>query len=111
MSPGRIGWSALAVAAAILVFQILVPPAIGLADNGDFAKITRKCGLYPPVDDLSVSAFRYIHLHYNLRPGSQSDTGFRSSEALPIRAALWLNRAAARRPSNTSSSEYTSDVM
>ena len=92
MSFGRIGWSALAVAAAILVFQILVPPAIGLADNGDFAKITRKFGLYPPVDDLSVSAFRYIHLQYNLRPESQRDTGFHSSEALPIGVALRLNR-------------------
>ena len=70
MSYGKIGWSALAIAAAILAFQILVPPAIGLADNGDFAKITRKFGLYPPVDDLEVSAFRYIHLQYNLRPDS-----------------------------------------
>jgi len=97
MSLGRIGWIALAVAAAILAFQILVPPAIGLADNGDFAKITHQFGLYPPVDDLSVSAFRYIHLQYDLRPGSHSDTGFHSSEALPIRAALWLNRVVAPR--------------
>ena len=97
MSFGRIGWSALAIAAAILAFQILVPPAIGLADNGDFAKITHQFGLYPPVDDLSVSAFRYIHLQYDLRPGSHGDTGFHSSEALPIRAALWLNRVVAPR--------------
>jgi len=97
MSYGRIGWSALAVAAAILAFQILVPPAIGLADNGDFAKITREFGLYPPVDDLEVSAFRYIHLQYNLRPDSHKDTGFHSSEELPIQAALWLNRVVSRR--------------
>jgi hypothetical protein len=97
ISFGRIGWSAVAVAAAILVFQILAPPAIGLADNGDFAKITREFGLYPPVDDLQVSAFRYIHLHYELRPGGRSDTGFHSSEALSIRAALGLNRILAGR--------------
>ncbi len=97
MSSGRIGWSALAIAAAILAFQVLVPPAIGLADNGDFAKITKQFGLYPPVDDLSVSAFRFIHLQYNLRPGGHGDTGFHSSEALPIQAALWLNRVVSRR--------------
>lgn len=97
MSLGRIGWSALAVAAAILAFQILAPPAVGLADNGDFAKITRKFGLYPPVDDLEVSAFRYIHLQYDFRPESRKDTGFHSSEELPIQAALWLNRVVARR--------------
>ncbi len=97
ISFGKIGWSALAVAAGILGFQILVPPAIGLADNGDFAKMTRKFGLYPVVDDLSVSAFRYIQLHYNLRPDNHGDTGFHSSEALPIRAALWLNRIVTRR--------------
>jgi len=97
MSYGRIGWSALAVAAAILALQILAPPAIGLADNGDFAKITRQFGLYPPVDDLEVSAFRYIHLQYDLRPESHGDTGFHSTEELPIQAALWLNRVVARR--------------
>lgn len=86
----------LAAAAAILVFQVLAPPAIGLADNGDFAKITRGFGLYPPVEDLSESAFRYIHLQYDLRPQSHIGTGFHSSEALLIRAALLLNRVVSR---------------
>jgi len=62
MSRGPIGWSAIAAAAAILAFQILVPPAIGLADNGDFAKITGRFNLYPAVDELRDSAFRYINL-------------------------------------------------
>ncbi len=89
----RIGWSALAAAAAILAFQILVPPAIGLADNGDFAKITGRFNLYPPVADLRDSAFRYINLEYDIRADSHIDTGFHSSETLLIRLAMLLNRA------------------
>jgi hypothetical protein len=96
VSLGKIGWSALAAAAAILVFQVLAPPAIGLADNGDFAKITGRFNLYPAVDDLRDSAFRYINLHYDFRADSHIDTGFHSSETLPIRIALLLNRAVAR---------------
>ncbi|HEY1204690.1 MAG: hypothetical protein ABSH46_15285 [Bryobacteraceae bacterium] len=96
MSLGRIGWSALAVAAAILVFQILAPPAIGLADNGDFAKITGRFNFYPAVDDLSDSAFRYINLQYDIRLDSHIDTGFHSSEELLIGAALLLNRVVSR---------------
>ena len=96
MSCGRIGWCVLAGAAAILVFQVLVPPAIGLADNGDFSKITRGFDLYPPIDDLQVSAFRYIHLQYAIRPISRVETGFHSSETLLIRAALLLNGVVSR---------------
>ena len=90
--PGRIGWSAFAAAVAVLAFQVLVPPAIGLADNGDFAKITGRFNLYPEVDDLRDSAFRYITLRYDFLSDSHIDTGFHSSETLPIRLALLLNR-------------------
>jgi hypothetical protein len=96
MSRGPIGWSAIAAAAAILAFQILVPPAIGLADNGDFAKITGRFNLYPAVDELRDSAFRYINLRYDFLSDSHIDTGFRSPETLLIRAALLLNRVVSR---------------
>lgn len=92
MSLGRIGWSVLAVAAAILVFQVLVPPPIGLADNGDFAKITARFNLYPAVENSADTFFRYIHLHYDLQPENYLETGFQSSETLLIRVALLLNR-------------------
>ena len=89
---GSIGWCVLAVSAAILVFQALVPPAIGLADNGDFQKILGPLALQPPVEDIRETAFRYIHLHYDIVPADAVATGFHSSEALLIRAAMRLNR-------------------
>jgi hypothetical protein len=92
----RIGWVPFAAAAAILGFQVLAPPAIGLADNGDFAKITGRFNLYPAVDDLRDSAFRYINLRYDFRSDSYIDPRFHSSETLPIRTALLLNRAVSR---------------
>lgn len=96
MSLGRIGWSALAIATAILAFQVLVPPAIGLADNGDFAKTTGRFNLYPPVENLRDSAFRYINLRYDFRPDSHIESGFHSSEILLIRTALLLNGVVSR---------------
>ncbi len=96
MSPGRIGWSALAAAAAILVFEVLVPPAIGLADNGDFGKTIARFNLYPAVQSPGDAAFRYIHLHYDIRPENHMVARFHCSEALLIRAALLLNRAVSR---------------
>jgi hypothetical protein len=95
MSLGRIGWVAWAVAAAIVIFQVLVPPAIGLSDNGDFAKITGEFNLYPPVEELRDSAFRYINLQYDFRSDSHIETGFHSSETLLVWLALLLNRAIA----------------
>jgi hypothetical protein len=92
MSLGRIGWSALAAAAAILIFQLLVPPPIGLADNGDFGKISARFNLYPAVENVDDSAFRYIHLHYDLQSENHLETGFQSSEALLVGVALLLNR-------------------
>ena len=37
----------LAICAAILAAQLFVPPFIGLADNGDFPKITGRLSLGP----------------------------------------------------------------
>jgi len=95
-SPGLIGWIAVAIAAAILAFQLLAPPPIGLADNGDFAKITGRFNLYPSEVSLSDSAFRYVTLHYDLSPDNHIETGHHSSEVLLIEAALWLNRVVSR---------------
>jgi hypothetical protein len=92
ISPGRIGWIAVAIAAAILAFQLLAPPPIGLADNGDFAKITGRFDLYPSETSLSDSAFQYVTLHYDFSPDNHIETGFHSSEVLLIEAALLLNR-------------------
>jgi hypothetical protein len=89
---GGIGWAALTAAAAIIAFQVVVPPAIGLADNADFAKIAGRFDLHPPGDEeLRDYAFRYIHIHYQIEPASRWETGFHSSESMLAGAAMVLN--------------------
>jgi hypothetical protein len=95
-SLGLIGWIALALATGIIVFQILVPPAIGLADNGDFAKIIGTSCLRAPVSDGGDFRFRYIYLHYLYSPASCWEGHFHTSESLLFQAASQLNRMFSR---------------
>lgn len=41
-------WIALLLTVAIIVFILFIPPVVGLADEGDFVKITGKFDLYLP---------------------------------------------------------------
>jgi hypothetical protein len=45
--PSALFWSVLAVAATVLALQLLVLPIVGLADQGDFARIVGKFGYGP----------------------------------------------------------------
>src|SRR5579864_9277915 len=44
----RIDWTAFLLSIGIVSFQIFIPPVIGLADNGDFAKVSGRFDLYLP---------------------------------------------------------------
>lgn len=90
-----IGWIALAAAVGIIVFQVLVPPPIGLADNGDFGKITGKFNLRVPYDP-SAPGSAYVHLRYEFAPESHWRGGFHSSETLLVQVAVQLNRLITR---------------
>jgi hypothetical protein len=46
----------LALLGAALAFQLLVPPVVGLADNGDFSRVAGPLGIFPP-EDLGDAAF------------------------------------------------------
>ena len=83
---------ALAAAIGLIVYQVLVPPPIGLADNGDFAKITGKFSLRVPYDPSFPPASAYVQLHYQFSPKYHWRSGFHSSEMLLVQGALWLNR-------------------
>jgi hypothetical protein len=49
-------WFLLAVFGAALAFQLLAPPIVGLADNGDFSRVASSLGIFPP-EDLGDRAF------------------------------------------------------
>lgn len=75
------------VLAAILAFQLFVPPSVGLANNGDFSKVIGVFGLGAPSDD----EFRYVHLTYHFDPQYRWKSGFYSSATLLVAAAIGLN--------------------
>ena len=82
--------SALLAAAAILGHQIFVPPVVGLADNGDFARVMDPTGISyrGPADEYY---FRYLALRY--ASGAPRSRGHYSSE-IPIAAAARVEAAA-----------------
>ncbi len=75
----RLDRIALAVAAAAILCQVLVPPVVGLADNGDFPKIIGRFSLHQDVAD-SDAYFRFATTRYLFDPTYYWNRGFVSSE-------------------------------
>jgi hypothetical protein len=84
-------WITMAIAVTIILYQIILPPVVGLADNGDSAKIIGKFNLKAP-DDSNDRFFRFIYVRYTAAPANHWNSGFRSSETLLLSAAMWANR-------------------
>lgn len=78
---------ALALAAVILAWQLLVPPAVGLANNGDFHKVLGEFSLAAPVAD----EYKYATGTYNFNPDNHVVFGFFSTEQLLALTAIFLN--------------------
>jgi hypothetical protein len=75
-------------AAAVLGFQLLIPPRVGLANNGDFGKVAGHFGLHAPAQD----EFAFANLKWSIDAKYHWDSGFYSSETLLAAAAVGLNR-------------------
>jgi hypothetical protein len=56
------------VTASILAHQILCPPIVGLADNGDFSRITDHLGLTPEAASIEDRYVRFIVPRYSTGP-------------------------------------------
>ncbi len=75
--------------ALILAYQLLVPPIVGLASNGDYGRITDKVGLrYATMPE---NENQYLVRKYERQPPNDW-AGYVSSEVLIVRLALLLNR-------------------
>src|SRR5690242_15197025 len=79
--------AALAAAAGILAVQLLLPPVVGLANTGDFGKITGVFGFGAPEDD----DYKFISVRYTFEPKYKFLMGYFSSEHLLAAGALGLN--------------------
>src|ERR1700687_2746304 len=85
---GRPALLALLLAAAAVVFQCFLPPTVGLANDGDFAKVTGHFDFGNPFGDQDL--FRFADNKYIVDRGFHNRSGFYSSELLLFAAALGL---------------------
>jgi hypothetical protein len=87
----------LALASAIVSYQILVPPVVGLADNRDFAKVIGVFDLTGPVQDENTWANphydfnAWINARYEFNPKKGYWYDFYSSEHLIVAASVATN--------------------
>src|SRR5262252_9942007 len=86
-------WIAVLAAAAALVLlglQLLVPPVVGLADNGDYQRVMGSAGFEHSTDDYGERYFSFLRTRYRVLPVASVRNGHLSSEtglALAARAA------------------------
>jgi hypothetical protein len=82
----------LASAVAICAYYLVLPPVIGVANNGDFYRVMHKLGLYYPGDvPGDARHFRWTHTRFIF--GQPKGQGLRSSTILAANVAVLLNGA------------------
>jgi hypothetical protein len=74
---------------AIVVFQLFIPPSIGLANNGDFSKVIGRFSLAPSSLDTSEE-YKYFTARWVYDRAFYWMSDDRSSELIPISAAVQI---------------------
>src|SRR5271155_3639173 len=92
MKSDRIDRIVLLSAAAILFWQLFVPPVVGLANNGDFHKVIGGFSLAAPIED----EYKFAPTVYTFDPSHYFVTVFYSTEGLLVAAASGLNTLASK---------------
>jgi hypothetical protein len=90
----KLAWIVIATAAAILSYQLFIPPIVGLADQGDFGRIIGRFG-YAPEDKSATIAFvapKYVRDPSSRRPEWEQP----SSEYLFVASSMLLNKLVSR---------------
>src|SRR6202051_4886265 len=94
MDRRKLAWIVIVTAAVILTCQLFINPIVGLADQGDFARILGPFG-YAAEDRSATIAFvapKYVSDHSSRRPGWEQP----SSEYLFVACAILLNKIVSR---------------
>jgi len=87
MKSDRVDRLVLFSAAAILAWQLLLPPVVGLANNGDFHKVIGGFSLAAPAED----EYKFAPILYTFDPSHYFITVFYSTEELLVATAIALN--------------------
>lgn len=88
----RAGWSLFVLALVCFSWRVFVPPILGLANNGDFAKIAGPLHL-GPASGGPDDRFLYVTRDYRRAPAYAWDSHYYSSEAVFALAAYELSTA------------------
>ncbi len=88
---------AVAAAALILASQLLVPPVVGLADNGDYARVMGYAGFQHTTDTDAERYFSFLRTRYAVVSPGWFRSGYHSSETLLALLARAIHLAVAPR--------------
>lgn len=90
-STDRLRWGVLAAAAAVLVWQLALPPIVGLADQGDFRRVIGRFG-YAPEDKSPPLYYAFVPRKFIPETGTRArDVEQATPEYFFVGAALLLN--------------------
>ena len=87
----RFEWTAIALFAALVAFQIFVPPTIGLANNGDYSKLIGRFSLGPQ-DPTNPDERDYYEQRWRYDRAYHWVSDNYSSEIVPLALALGIGR-------------------
>lgn len=90
-SEDRLDWAVIALLAALLIFQLLVPPILGLADQGDYGRLWTWFGIESEIADPNQRFFRYLIRQWRIDPNAAVSSGFVSADLLFVAASTQLN--------------------
>ena len=87
---------AVGAAAALLCVQLLLPPVVGLADNGDYIRVMGYAGFDHTTENDADRYFSFLRLQYRVLPVGWAAYGYLSSESLLALAARFASPPAWR---------------
>ena len=82
----------LVLLAMILVTQLLVPPIVGRADQGDFGRLWQWFGIESTIAERELRYFAYVIREWQIDPSKASSSGFVAADLLLVAAAVQLDR-------------------
>src|SRR5262245_28716605 len=82
----------LAAAAVLLGIQLLAPPIVGLADNGDFERLTHPAGLDYESDRFEDRHYNWMQPRFRWTAPFPDSSGYRTSEIFAVEAAVRMSR-------------------
>jgi len=87
-------WLVLSFMLLIMIYQLMVPPIVGIANNGDFERIMMWEGIiYKPDFTFEDKYFNHINLKFDIIGGQNFDPKWKfvSSELLFVKLSVWIN--------------------